>query len=130
MAKSISDASMSYFLTRLETKCGHNGKTFVTVGRWYPSSQTCSVCGFVSKEIKDLKIREWECPECHMRHERDANASLNIAHKGYRLIARLPMDGGEVTPVKKTALQQDKKVSVATGFAEAGRVIKREAPCL
>ena len=127
LAKSISDASMSYFLTRLETKCGNKGKTFVKVNRWYPSSQTCSVCGFVNKQIRDLKIREWECPECHTRHERDANASLNIAREGYRLIAQLPMDGGEVTPVKKTALQQDNQVTVATGFAEAGRVLKREA---
>ena len=102
LAKSVSDASMSAFLTRLETKCRNNGKTFVKVDRWFPSSQTCSVCGHVNKGIRDLKIREWECPRCHTRHERDNNASINIAREGYRLIARLPMDGGEVTPVEKT----------------------------
>ena len=130
LAKRVSDASMSCFLTRLETKCRNSGKTFVKVDRWFPSSQTCSVCGYVNKEIKDLKIREWECPVCHTRHGRDSNASLNIAREGYRLIARLPMDGGEVTPVEKTALQQDNQAPDVTDFAEAGRVLKREAPCL
>lgn len=130
MAKSVSDAAMSYFLTRLETKCRNKGKTFVKIDRWYPSSQACSACGFINKEIKDLKIREWECPVCHTRHGRDANASLNIAREGYRLIARLPMDGGEVTSVEKTALQQGNQVPAVTGFAEAGRVLRREAPCL
>ena len=130
LAKCVSDASMSCFLTRLETKCRNSGKTFVKVDRWFPSSQICSVCGYVNKEIKDLKIREWECPVCHTRHGRDSNASLNIAREGYRLIARLPMDGGEVTPVEKTALQQDNQAPAVTDFAEAGRVLKREAPCL
>ena len=130
LAKSVSDASMSAFLTRLETKCRNNGKVFVKVDRWFASSQTCSVCGYVNKEIKDLKIREWECPRCHTMHMRDANASLNIAREGYRLIARLPMDGGEVTPVEKTALQQNNQASAVTDFAESGRVLKREAHCL
>ena len=82
LAKCVSDASMSCFLTRLETKCRNSGKTFVKVDRWFPSSQTCSVCGYVNKEIKDLKIREWECPVCHTRHGRNSNASLNIAREG------------------------------------------------
>ena len=76
------------------------------------------------------KIREWECPRCHTRHERDGNASKNIAREGYRLIARLPMDGGEVTPVEKTALRQANQGSAVTDFAEAGRVLEREATCL
>lgn len=130
LAKSVSDASMSAFLTRLETKCRNKGKTFVKVDRWFPSSQTCSVCGHVNKGIRDLKIREWVCPRCHTRHERDDNASINIAREGYRLIARLPMDGGEVTPVEKTALQQDNQGPAVTDFAEAGRVLEREATCL
>ena len=130
LAKSVSDASMSAFLTRLETKCRNKGKTFVKVDRWFPSSQTCSVCGHVNKGIRDLKIREWECPRCHTRHERDNNASINIAREGYHLIARLPMDGGEVTPVEKTALQQDNQGPAVTDFAEAGRVLEREATCL
>ena len=63
LAKTVSDASMSFFLTRLETKCISKGMHFVKVDRWFASSQTCSICGFVNKDTKDLKIREWECPE-------------------------------------------------------------------
>ena len=66
----------------------------------------------------------------YTRHERDNNASINIAREGYRLIARLPMDGGEVTPVEKTALQQNNQGPAVTDFEEAGRVLEREATCL
>lgn len=135
LAKSVSDASMSYFLLRLEAKCTARGKLFVKMDRWFPSSQICSACGYVNNEVRDLSVREWECPECHTRHDRDVNASLNIAREGYRLIARLPMDCGEVTPVEKPALQEDDQDSPATGLEEAGRVPKAdteppEAPCL
>ena len=135
LAKSVSDSSMSYFLRRLEDKCRASGKVFVKVNRWYPSSQTCSACGYVNTEVKDLSIREWECPECHTCHDRDGNAALNIAREGYRLITRLPMDGGEVTPVERAAIRQDDESPAATGFAEAGRVPENdegspEAPCL
>ena len=107
-------------------------KTVVKISRWFASSQICSSCGYVNKEVKDLSIREWECPECHARHRRDGNASKNIAREGYRLIARLPMDGGEVTPVEKTALRQANQGSAVTDFVEAGRVLSltTEAPCL
>ena len=132
LARAVGDASMSRFLSRLECKCTTAGKRVVKVSRWFASSQMCSCCGYVNKEVKDLSIREWECPGCHARHRRDRNASRNIAREGYRLIARLPMDGGEVTPVEKTALQEDVKNPPATGFVEAGRVLSltTEAPCL
>ena len=82
LAKAVGDASMSLFLSRLESKCAAAGKTVVRVSRWFASSQACSCCGYVNKEVKDLSIREWECPVCHTRHGRDANASLNIAVRG------------------------------------------------
>lgn len=128
LAKSVSDASMSFFLIRLETKCRAKGMQFVKVDRWFSSSQTCSVCGYVNKDVKDLSVREWECPICHMHHDRDANASLNIAHEGYRLIARLPVDCGEVTPVEIGALQQGNEASAATLVAEAGIVPETGSP--
>ena len=69
-----------------------------------------------------MKILAWKVPFCHN--------CINIAREGYRLIARLPMDGGEVTPVEKTALRQDNKGPAVTDFEEAGRVLEREATCL
>ena len=107
---------------RLETKCISKGMHFVKVDRWFASSQMCSACGFVNKETKELKIREWECPECHTRHDRDANASLNVAREGYRLIARLPMDGGEVTPVETDKVDESAKAPKKPDVGETGRV--------
>lgn len=51
-----------------------------------PSSQTCSVCGYKNPLVKDLKIRDWECPECHSHHDRDLNASINILNKAKSLV--------------------------------------------
>ena len=78
-----------------------------------------------------MKILAWKVPFCHNCEFASGNRALiNIAREGYRLIARLPMDGGEVTPVEKTALQQNNQGPAVTDFEEAGRVLEREATCL
>ncbi|WP_413787514.1 zinc ribbon domain-containing protein [Sharpea azabuensis] len=51
----------------------------------YPSSQTCSSCGYKNPLVKNLSIIEWECPNCHAKHSRDTNASINILNKGLSL---------------------------------------------
>ena len=82
LSKAISDASWGSFFTMLKYKADWNGKVVVKIGRYYPSSQTCNVCGNVNKDIKDLSIRNWECPICHTHHNRDVNAAINILHLG------------------------------------------------
>ena len=56
----------------------------IQVGKYYPSSQLCSVCGYKNSTIKDMHIRKWECPNCHTEHERDLNASINIMFEGLK----------------------------------------------
>ena len=82
LAKSISDASWGHFVSMLIYKAKWNGKKVVKVDRYFPSSQTCSTCGYVYKDIKDLSVREWECPVCHTHHDRDVNAAINILRFG------------------------------------------------
>ena len=82
LAKSITDASWGSFVSMLIYKAEWNDKKVVKVDRYFPSSQTCNVCGYVNKDIKDLSVREWECPECHTHHDRDINAAINILHFG------------------------------------------------
>ena len=97
LAKSITDASWGKFVSMLTYKAEWNGKKVVKVDRFYPSSQTCNVCGYVNKQIKDLSVREWECPECHTNHDRDVNAAINILRFGINNISAGTVDytGGE-----------------------------------
>ena len=87
LAKSVSDASLSEMARQLEYKCAWHGRGFVKVGRFYPSSKTCSTCGHVLDELP-LSVRAWTCPVCGCRHDRDLNAAVNIAREGERLLRK------------------------------------------
>lgn len=82
LAKSIASASWFKFFTMLEYKSTWYGNVVIKVPTMYPSSQTCSCCGYKNPLVKNLAIRNWECPECHTKHNRDTNASINILNKG------------------------------------------------
>jgi len=82
LAKSISDASWGMFIALLTYKAEWNDKKVVKIDRFYPSSQTCSGCGYINQQIKDLSVRDWECPSCHAHHDRDINAARNILRVG------------------------------------------------
>lgn len=77
LAQAISDASWSTFVTMLEYKAEWYGKNILKIGRFEPSSKTCSYCGYINKELT-LKDREWTCSSCETLLGRDVNAAINI----------------------------------------------------
>lgn len=85
LAKSVGEASMSKFVSMLEYKCKWYGRNLVKIDRFYPSSKLCSCCGYKNNELA-LLVREWECPQCHTKHDRDINASKNILYAGAMLV--------------------------------------------
>ncbi len=84
--KATMDNGYGMFTTMLEYKFAWNGKRLVKVDRWFPSSQICSCCGYQNKNLKDLRIRRWQCPNCGVEHDRDINAAVNIKNKALRLM--------------------------------------------
>ena len=87
LAKHISSASWSKFFDMLAYKSVWYGNDVVKVPPMYPSSQTCSCCGYKNPLVKNLAVRVWECPDCHTIHNRDTNASINILKKGRQMLS-------------------------------------------
>jgi len=81
LAKSVMDASWSSFLSKLGYKAEEAGVLVRKIPMFYPSSKTCSVCGYINADLK-LDDRQWICPECKSELDRDLNASINILQVG------------------------------------------------
>ena len=77
LAKSISNQSWGSFITKLEYKSKRYGGKVEKTNRYYPSSKTCSSCGYINQDLT-LKDREWTCPQCNVKLDRDISASKNI----------------------------------------------------
>lgn len=81
LGKSTNDNGFGMFRTMLEYKLTSQGKTFAKIDKWYPSSKTCSVCGFIKDDLT-LADRVWTCSACGTTHNRDHNAAINIRNVG------------------------------------------------
>ncbi len=81
LAKPISDASWGELFRQLSYKTELHGGDLLKVDTFYPSSQTCSICGYQNPLTRNLSIREWDCPACGTHHDRDVNAAKNILRK-------------------------------------------------
>ena len=85
LAKAIQEVGFYKFKQILLDKASVNSKQVVLVDRFYPSSKTCHKCGYIKKDLT-LADREWICPICGERLERDVNAAINILDEGLRII--------------------------------------------
>jgi len=84
LAKSISDCSWSEFLRQLKYKSEWNERNLITIDKFFPSSKTCNKCKFVNQDLT-LEDREWICPSCGSKLDRDKNASENILEQGIKI---------------------------------------------
>ena len=85
IAKCLTENPFAEIIRVLNYKTNWNNKKLIEVDRYYPSSQLCSVCSYQNKNVKDLRIRTWHCPQCGHIHDRDLNAAINIMLEGLKI---------------------------------------------
>ncbi|MDJ0596906.1 MAG: RNA-guided endonuclease TnpB family protein [Pleurocapsa sp. MO_226.B13] len=94
LAKAIADCGWGELTRQLEYKCQWHGRELVKIDQWYPSSKTCSSCGFKMDKMP-LSVREWQCPSCNDVHHRDVNAAKMILAVGQIVLVRGAFPDGE-----------------------------------
>ena len=100
LAKAISDVGWGTFCTMLKYEAEQEGKIYLEVGRFFPSSHLCSNT-LLHVPKMGLSIRMFDCPHCGQRHDRDTNAAINIRNEGLRILSLGTSDtalGGSVRP--------------------------------
>lgn len=85
LSKNINDACFNEILRQLEYKSKFKGKQFYQIYEYYSSSQICSRCDNQDKKYKNLNERIYECEKCHLKLDRDLNASINIMFEGLKM---------------------------------------------
>lgn len=78
LAKAISEVSWAKFREYLDYKAEWKGRDLIIAPKNYASSQLRFCCDYQNKDVKNLNLREWDCPKCNSHHDRDLNASINL----------------------------------------------------
>jgi len=118
LAKSISDVSFYEIKRQIVYKAAYNGVSVAMADRFYPSSKTCSACGYVDKNLK-LSQRTYRCPECGAVIDRDFNAAINLRKLNEQEVGA---GSSELTPADLTALLcLFERNGIATSKVETGR---------
>ena len=91
--RKVSDLGFYGFIQTLKYEACNFGTRIIFIDRYYASSQICSECSYKNPKVKDLQIREWKCPKCDVKHDRDRNAAINIMRVGVS-----PLRGDDVRP--------------------------------
>ena len=86
LANALSDAAIGNVLEMIQYKSNWYGRIIQPIGQWEPSSKKCNCCGYILPKLS-LSTREWTCPQCGSRHDRDINASKNIRDIAYKMYA-------------------------------------------
>jgi len=108
LSKAISDVSWHAFIQMLKYKSQWYGRQLIQADRFYPSSKTCSYCGYVNTNL-ELSDRAWVCPNCGAILDRDANASVNLYLVGLEQPELTPVERGSVADPMVVTLSYAKK---------------------
>jgi putative transposase len=100
LAKAIGDMGFYEFRRQLEYKCQLYGSQLVFVGRFYPSSKTCSNCGHV-KESLPLSQRVFKCNKCYAECDRDLNASINLEKAASSVVSACGLGSADAPRMKQ-----------------------------
>lgn len=121
LAKAISDCGWGMFLNFLEYKCKKEGKVFLQIDRFFPSSKTCNHCLNVVDSLP-LDIRTWDCPSCHTQSiDRDINAARNCRDEGIRILSSGTGDTAKGGNVRQRRGRKSTVVAVADEFGSPHR---------
>jgi len=112
-------AGWGMFCTMLKYKAEWEGKTYLEIDRFFPSSKTCHVCLNQVGNLP-LNIREWTCGKCKTHHDRDINAAINIREEGLRILA-----GGHLATASGERVRPSKGTAFTRRFS-----MNEESPCL
>ena len=85
LSLAIQDLGFYELKQQLIYKANQFGKTVKSVERFFPSSKTCSCCGFKLEKLS-LSVRKWTCEKCGAEHDRDVNASINILNFANKIL--------------------------------------------
>jgi putative transposase len=83
LAQAVSDSNFGEIRRQLTYKAELYGTRLVVVDRFYPSSKTCSACGYI-KEALPLQERIYICEACGLVLDRDVNAAVNLLNEALR----------------------------------------------
>jgi putative transposase len=126
LGKAIADCGWGTFRAMLEYKAARYGRRVIVIDRWYPSSKTCSACGYLLACLS-LKTRMWQCPSCGTRHDRDHNAAKNILAAGLAVAGSNPGHacGADVrhpgsSPVRSAVKQEPQPVRAGIPVRQGG----------
>jgi putative transposase len=90
LAQAVSDASFFEVKRQLLYKAEQHGSSVQLVDRWFPSSKTCHVCGWIKEDLT-LADRVWVCQQCRSVHDRDLNAAIMVETEALRMISDVPV---------------------------------------
>lgn len=120
LAQTMGDVSLGTFYTMLEYKANWNNRQFVKIDRFFPSSKTCSSCGWINQDLT-LSNREWTCKSCGAVHDRDVNAAKNILKEGINVLSGCGIQSdtkqkrSEALPLGESMTSETQPISSAVG---------------